>query len=127
MMMTEIVLLLVLSLTEVTVNIPYAQVGQPLILNCFVTTVRNINSRVDIVWSEGNVETQRTEGVNISHIDNNNEAVYEDNYNIIQVNTNDDGKTYQCKVIINQESPLISTGTNVMIVNGKYHVQYDHT
>ena len=108
-------------------NIPYAQVGQPLILNCFVTTVRNINSIVDIVWNEGNVEIQRTEGVNISHIDNNNEAVYEDNYNIIQVNTIDDGKTYQCKVIINQESPLISTGTNVMIVNGKYHVQSDHT
>lgn len=108
----------VLSLTEVAVNIPYTQVGQPLILNCFVTTVRNINSRVDIVWNENNIEIQRTEGINISYIDNNNEAVYEDNYNIIQVNTSDNGKAYQCKVIINQWPPLISTGTNVMIVNG---------
>ena len=38
-------------------------VGQPLILQCSVTTIRDINSRVDFVWISNGTEPERVEGV----------------------------------------------------------------
>ena len=87
-------------------------------MECTVTTIGYITSRVDIIWSRDNVELKRTKDVNISYI-NNDTAVYVNYFNVSQVSTNDDDKVYGCKIIINQEPPLIAIGTTTLKVNGK--------
>ena len=101
------------------ITAPNAQiVGQSLILEANVTTVRGITSRVDIEWSIGNKILQRTEGVNITSTASDS-VVYNDVYNITQVSTFDDGRIYQCKVIINTNPQLMATDTITLDVTGK--------
>ena len=76
-------------------------VGQPLILECSITAVRGITSRVDVVWSSDGLEIRRIEGVNFSSVINNSELVYfTDFYNIPQLSTSEEDKSYHCKVVI---------------------------
>ena len=101
------------------ITAPNAQiVGQSLILEVNVTTVRGITSRIDIEWSIGNKILQRTEGVNITCTASDS-VVYNDVYNITQVSTFDDGRIYQCKVIINTNPQLMATDTITLDVTGK--------
>ena len=74
-------------------------VGQSLILQCEVTTVRGITSRVDIVWSSGDMELERMNGVSSTTMDNS--LVYTGSYTISQLNTTDDGRVIQCEGVIN--------------------------
>ena len=105
--------------TNVSVTAPIAQiVGQSLILEANVTTVRGITSKIDIEWSIGNTTLQRTEGVNITSTESDS-VVYKDIYNITQVSTFDDGRVYQCKVIINTNFQLMATGDVTLDVTGK--------
>ena len=105
--------------TNVTVTAPIAQiVGQSLILEANVTTVRGITSRIDIEWSIGNTTLKRTEGVNITSTASNT-VVYKDIYNITQVSTFDDGRVYQCKMIINTNPQLMATDNIALDVTGK--------
>ena len=53
-------------------------VGQSLTLQCEVTTVRGITSSVDIVWSSGGTELERTNNVSSTTMDNS--LVYTDSY-----------------------------------------------
>ena len=93
-------------------------VGQSLILEANVTTVRGITSRIDVEWSTENMTLQRTEGVNIISTASN-FVVYKDIYNITQVSTFDDGRVYQCKVIINTNPQLMATDSITLNVTGK--------
>ena len=105
--------------SSVTVTAPVVQiVGQSLILECKVTTVRGITSRIDIEWSTENMTLQRTEGVDITSTANDS-VVYEVNYDITQVSTFDDGRVYQCKVIINTNPQLMATNSITLDVTGK--------
>ena len=105
--------------TYVSVTAPIAQiVGQSLILEVNVTTVRGITSRIDIEWSIGNTTLQRTEGVNITFTESDS-VVYKDIYSIMQVSTFDDGRVYQCKVIINTNPQLMATDSITLDVTGK--------
>ena len=81
-------------------------VGQPLILQCSVTTIRGINSRVDFVWISNGTELERVEGVT-GESSTNNLAVYRDYYIIPQLSIADNNSLYTCEVIINR-SPLTS-------------------
>ena len=102
-----------------TVTAPVTQiVGQSLILEANVTTVRGITSRIDIEWSIGNMTLQRTEGVNIEYTATDS-VLYKDIYNITQVSTFDDGRVYQCKVIINTNPQLMATDSTTLDVTGK--------
>ena len=102
-----------------TVTAPVTQiVGQSLMLECRVTTVRGITSRIDIEWTTGNITLQRTEGVNITSTASDS-VVYQDNYVITQVSTFDDGRVYQCKVIINTNPQLMATDSITLDVTGK--------
>ena len=106
--------------TNMTVTAPITQiVGQSLILEANVTTVRGITSRIDIEWSTGNITLQRTEGVNITSTASDS-VVYKDIYNIAQVSTLDDGRVYQCKVIINTNPQLMTTESITLDVTGKF-------
>ena len=105
--------------TNVTVTAPNTQiVGQSLILECSVTTVRGITSRIDIEWSIGNVILQRTEGVDATSTASDT-VLYQNIYNISQVSTFDDGRVYQCKVIINTIPQLMTTDGVTLDVTGK--------
>jgi len=76
-------------------------VGQSLTLECSVTTVRGITSRVDIIWSSDGTELERMEGINVSSSTTDNSVVYTDTYYFSQLSTTDDGREYQCEVVIN--------------------------
>ena len=92
-------------------------VGQPLTLQCEVTTVRGITSRVDIVWSSNDTELQRMDNVILSPI--NDSLVYMDTYNNPLLNTTDDGRVIQCEVVINV-SPSVTAKDNITLdVTGK--------
>ena len=78
-------------------------VGQSLTLECSVTTVRGITSNMDFVWSSDGIELQRLTEVNASFTSNNS------TYTIPQLSTTDDGRVYQCEVVINTSPPVIAT------------------
>ena len=92
-------------------------VGQLLTLECNVSTVRGITSRVDIVWSSNGEELRRTEGVNVSFTSDST-VTYTDYYNAWQLNTSDDGRVYQCEVFVNTSSPLMADSNITLDVNG---------
>ena len=70
-------------------------VGQSLTLQCEVTTVRGITSRVDIVWRRNDtiINSTRVTAVGSS-------PVYRNFYTISQLNTSHDGEMYECRSII---------------------------
>ena len=92
-------------------------VGQLLTLKCSVTTVRGITSRVDIIWSSDGTELDRIEGGNVSSTTDNS-VVYTDTYNISQLNTTDDGREYQCVVVINTSPPVMANDSVTLDVMG---------
>ena len=102
-----------------TVTAPSNQtVGQSLTLQCEVTTVRGITSRVDIVWRNGSMELTRTNGTTATPMDNS--LVYTDSYTISQLSTTDEGRVIQCQAII-QATPSQSNNTNVTLnVTGQF-------
>ena len=121
-MKTDIILNLFISVPN-SINVTVAAlitqiVGQSLLLEANVTTVRGITSRIDIEWSIGNTTLQRTEGVNITSTASDS-VVYNDIYNITQVSTFDDDRVYQCKVIINTNPQLMATDSLTLDVTGK--------
>ena len=98
-------------------------VGQPLILQCIVTTIRDINSRVDFVWISNGTELERVEGVT-SESSRNNLAVYTDYYIIPQLRVADNNSLYTCEVIINR-STLISASSNfTLYITGKLYIKH---
>ena len=110
--------------TPGTVNVTVVRpqtVGQQLTLECDVTTVRGITSRVDIVWSSNGVELERTEGVNNS-IATNYSMLYTEFYVIPQLSTLDEGRTITCHVFINAMPPVTATDSVTLNVTGKCNI-----
>ena len=91
-------------------------VGQSLTLQCEVTTVRGITSRVDIVWRSDGTELERINNITVSMV--NISVVYSENYTISQLSTSDHGRIIECDVVINNS--IINTGTNKLNVFGKF-------
>ena len=92
-------------------------VGQSLTLQCEVTTVRGIDSRVDIVWSsDGTVK--RTNDT--TAVEQDNSQVYMDFYTILQLNTNDKDRVIQCEVVIIVSPPVKASNNITLSVTGKY-------
>ena len=92
-------------------------VGQSLTLQCEVTTVRGITSRVDIVWSSNGTELNRTDGISLSMMDN--LLVYTNSYTISQLSTTDDGRVIQCEVVINASPSVMANDSVTLDVTGK--------
>ena len=93
-------------------------VGQSLTMQCGVTSVRGITSRVDIVWSSNDVELRRIEGANVSFTSDST-VTYMDYYNAWQLNTSDDGRVHQCAVFVNTSPPLRTDANITLDVNGQ--------
>ena len=86
-------------------------VGQSLGLNCMVNTVSGIASRISVVWTScGKIlySTSITQGT--SNI----------RYTILQLSTSDEGKVYQCEVVINTIPPVRAIGLITLNVNSKF-------
>ena len=93
-------------------------VGRSLTLQCKVTTVRGITSRVDIAWSDNdNTELERMD--NVSSTTMGNSLVYTDSYTISQLSTTDDGRTIQCEVVINASPPVMASDSITLNVASK--------
>ena len=92
-------------------------VGNPLELQCEVTTVRGITSRVDIVWRSNGTEP---EGMNVSSTTINNSIVYTGSYTISLLSTTDNGRVIQCEVVINASPPVTATDSITLDVMGMY-------
>ena len=93
-------------------------VGQLLTLQCEVTTVKGITSRVDIVWSSNGTVLRRINDTIATTMDNS--LVYTDSYNISQLSTTDDGRVIQCEVVINASPPVMATDNITLNVMGMY-------
>ena len=103
----------------VNVTAPNTQiVGQSLTLQCEVTTVRGITSRVDIVWSSGGTELERMNNVSSTTMDNS--LVYTDSYTISQLSTTDEGRVIQCEVVINADPLVMANDSITLDVTGTY-------
>ena len=96
----------------VTTSANTQTVGQSLTLQCEVTTVRGITSRVDIVWSSDGRVLRRINNTTSTTMDNS--LVYTDSYTISQLSTTDDGRVIQCEVVINGNPP-IQDGDNIAL------------
>ena len=95
-------------------------VSHSLTLQCEVTTVRGITSRVDIVWSSDGTELRRINNVSSTTMDNS--LVYTDSYTISQLSTTDDGRVIQCEVIINTSPSVIANDNITLDVIGEYTI-----
>ena len=93
-------------------NMP--KVGQPLMLECDVATVRGISSKVDIVWSSNGTVLRRLNSVTASIV--NNSQVYSDYYTIKLLRTSDKGRVIHCEGII-QATPSISSTNNITLLD----------
>ena len=103
----------------VSVTAPNTQtVGQSLTLQCEVTTVRGITSRVDIVWSSDGAELERMNNVVLSTIGNS--LVYTDSYTISQLSTTDNLRVIQCEVVINTSPSVMASDSITLDVTGEY-------
>ena len=105
---------------SVTINAPSNQtVGQSLTLECSITTVSIITSRVDIVWSSNAVELGRVLGVTPNSTNDSSE-LYEDTYDIPLLSTSDDGRVIDCEIVI-MTTPSIGARDSVTLdVTGKH-------
>ena len=86
-------------------------------LECDVTTVRGITSRVDMLWSSNGVELYSIKGVDISSVTNDS-VLFTNTYIISQLSTADENREYQCKVSIDTVSPVMATDIVLLNVTG---------
>ena len=94
-------------------------VGQSLILQCEVTTVRGITSGVDIVWSSGGTVLRTLNGVTLTMMSDS--LVYTDSYTISQLSTTDEGRVIQCEVVINASPTVMANDSITLDVTGEHN------
>ena len=93
-------------------------VGQSLTLQCEVTTVRGVTSRVDIVWSSNGIVLRRMNGTVSTLISNS--LVYTDSYIITMLNTSYNGIIIECETMISADTPIVATDNFTLSVDGEY-------
>ena len=102
----------------VSVTAPNNQtVGQSLTLQCEVTTVRGITSRVDIAWrrSGNKINTTRAEAHVIGNL-----LMYRASFTILQLKTSDNGANYGCRLVIYTSPRVTATDTVKLDITGEY-------
>ena len=108
---------------SISITFPNTQtVGQSLILQCDVTAVRGITSRVDILWISGGIVLERINGTTATTMDNS--LIYTDFYIISQLSTTDDSRVIQCKGIIQAMPSQSNINMLTLNVTGKRYLWY---
>ena len=98
-------------------------VGQPLMLECAMSTPRGISSTVDFVWSRDGIVLEYIETIG-SNFSSPEVAVYTNIYTIPLLGTYDDDIVYECEVIINSSPILKITDSVIMNVSGMCVLMY---
>ena len=88
-------------------------VGQPLMLECAMSTPRGITSTVDVVWSRDGVDLDFIENIS-SNFSSPEVIVYTNIYTIPLLGTYDADIVYECEVIINS-NPILRITNNVTL------------
>jgi len=84
-----------------------------------VTTVRGITSRVDIVWSLRNRSSIVTiEDLNIT-TESENSLLFESSYTVPLLSTGDDGSIYECTIVINADTIVVTSSYVILDATGK--------
>ena len=88
-----------------------------------MTTLKGITIRKDVVWRDKHgSQLKRIDGIKIKSILNDS-YLFVDTFTIPQLRTTDDGRFYQCEVVINSD-PLFVATTNITLhldFAGKYY------
>jgi len=114
----KLLFMLTVPTPSVTVTAPNTQiVGQSLTLECSVTAVRGITSRVDIIWMRGSTVLMRTNNTRSTMMDN--LLLYTNTYTNQLLRTDDEGREYNCAAMINADSVVMATGTVALNVTGE--------
>ena len=92
-------------------------IGDPLTLYCTVTAVRGISSSVDIIWTTGGREVRRAN--NTMADENNDSAIYTDSFDILSLSAIDNGRVYQCTVVINASPQVFSSDRITLNISGE--------
>ena len=77
--------------------------------------MRGITSRVDIVWRVDNTEVDKITGIEANY-STKNSMVFQNTYTIPLLSTIDDGRVYQCEVVINTSPPVMATDSATLDV-----------
>ena len=93
-------------------------IGDPLTLDCTVTAVRGISSSVDVIWTTGSRVLRVV--YNITADIENDYAIYTDSFEISSLSAIDNGREYQCIVVINAYQPVYNRNQITLIFDGKY-------
>ena len=93
-------------------------IGDPLTLDCTVTAVRGISSSVDIIWTTGGRVVRRVD--NITADIENDYAIYTDSFEISSLSAIDNGREYQCTVVINARQPVSNSDNITLVFTGEY-------
>ena len=80
---------------------------------------------VNIIWSVNGGILETMEGVNVSSTTDNS-VVYTDTYTVAELSTDDDGREYQCEVVINTSPPVMANDTVTLDVMGKCFVKQSY-
>ena len=91
-------------------------IGEPLTLDCTVTAVRGISSSVDIIWTTGGRVVRRVD--NITADIENDYAIYTDSFEISLLSAIDNGREYQCAIVINAYQPVYNSDHITLIFDG---------
>jgi len=94
-------------------------IGDPLTLYCIVTAVRGISSSVDIIWTTGGSVVRRVNNI-MADIEYDVSTIYTDSFKISSLSTIDNGREYQCTVVINANPPVNSSDQITLIFDGEY-------
>ena len=94
-------------------------VSQPLTLQCNISTVRGITSRMDIVWRSNGIELKRIKEAvaNSTHDDT---EFYADIYGIPLLSTTDEYRVIQCEMVIMTTPSIVVADDVTLDINGKY-------
>ena len=92
-------------------------IGDPLTLDCTVTAVRGISSSVDIIWTTGGRVVRRV--YNITADIENDYAIYTDSFEISSLSAIDNGREYQCTVVINAYQPVYNNDQITLMFSGE--------
>ena len=95
-------------------------VGQSLTLQCEVTTMGNITSSVDIVWSSGGTELQRMNNVSSTMMSNS--LMYTNSFTISPLTKTDDGRVIQCEGVINAIPSVMASDDITLDITGMFIV-----
>ena len=101
-------------------------IGDPLTLDCTVTVVRGISSTVDIIWTAGPGDEVMSKVYNITADIGDDNAIYTDSFEISSLSAIDNGREYQCTVVINASQPVNSSDQIILNFPGKFTSVYKY-